>query len=179
LQFQIKGKDYFLAFVEDEKRWYVFSPTAQGINRIAVYIDAVKYEKPGLLEEGTRNFSSWHRAKGEAQMKRVNHPRATGGMALAQYGYKWARISAKLDVRRVAVQALTAMYGKDAARAAINEARRVSGKTRWSFQPFPLSRSKKSLARNLTNGNRNQKRLLRNPRGKKVRLGGWNPQGIS
>ena len=58
LQFQIKGKDYFLAFVEDEKRWYVFSPTAQGINRIAVYIDAVKYEKPGLLEEGTRNFSS-------------------------------------------------------------------------------------------------------------------------
>jgi hypothetical protein len=57
LQFQIKGKDYFLAFVEDEKRWYVFSPTAQGINRIAVYIDAVN-EKPGLLEEGTRNFSS-------------------------------------------------------------------------------------------------------------------------
>jgi hypothetical protein len=51
-------------------------------------------------------------------------------MALAQYGYKWARISAKLDVRRVAVQALTAMYGKEAARAAINEARRVSGKTR-------------------------------------------------
>ncbi|PYV82383.1 MAG: hypothetical protein DMG93_12090 [Acidobacteria bacterium] len=58
LQFQIKGKDYFLAFVEDEKRWYVFAPTAQGINRIAVYIDAVKYEKAGLLEEGTRNFSS-------------------------------------------------------------------------------------------------------------------------
>jgi hypothetical protein len=49
LQFQIKGKDYFLAFVEDEKRWYVFAPTAQGINRIAVYIDAVKYERAGIL----------------------------------------------------------------------------------------------------------------------------------
>ena len=63
-------------------------------------------------------------------MKRINHPKATGGKALAEYGYRWARISAQLDVRRVAVQALTAMYGKAAARAAINEARRVSGKDR-------------------------------------------------
>jgi hypothetical protein len=49
LQFQIKGQDYFLAFVEQEKRWYVFSPTAQGINRIPVYVDAEKYELPGIL----------------------------------------------------------------------------------------------------------------------------------
>ena len=60
-------------------------------------------------------------------MKRINH---AGGKALAEYGYRWARISARLDVRRVAIQALTAMYGKAAARAAINEARRVSGKDR-------------------------------------------------
>ena len=40
VQFQIKGQDYFLAFVEQERRWYVFSPTAQGINRIPVYVDA-------------------------------------------------------------------------------------------------------------------------------------------
>ncbi len=63
-------------------------------------------------------------------MKCINHPRATGGKALAECSYKWAWISAKLDVRRVAVQALTAMSGKEAARAAINEARRVSGRTR-------------------------------------------------
>jgi hypothetical protein len=56
LQFQIKGKEYFLAFVEDEKRWYVFAPTAQGINRIPVYVDAVKYEKPGIL--GTETILS-------------------------------------------------------------------------------------------------------------------------
>jgi hypothetical protein len=49
LQFQIKGQDYFLAFVEQEKRWYVFSPTPQGVHRIPVYVDAVKYEKPGIL----------------------------------------------------------------------------------------------------------------------------------
>ena len=49
MQFQIKGQDYFLAFVEEEKRWYVFSPTAQGVHRIPVYVDAVKYEKQGIL----------------------------------------------------------------------------------------------------------------------------------
>ncbi len=53
MQFQIKGKDFFLAFVEQEKRWYVFSPTAQGINRIPVYVDAVKYEQAGILDINT------------------------------------------------------------------------------------------------------------------------------
>jgi hypothetical protein len=53
LQFQIKGQDFFLAFVEQEKRWYVFSATAQGINRIPVYVDAVKYEREGILETET------------------------------------------------------------------------------------------------------------------------------
>jgi hypothetical protein len=49
LQFQIKGQDYFLAFVEQEKRWYLFSPTAEGINRIPVYVDAVKCENLGFM----------------------------------------------------------------------------------------------------------------------------------
>jgi hypothetical protein len=49
LQFKIKDQDYFLAFVEDERRWYVFAPTAHGVHRIPVYVDAAKYEKPGVL----------------------------------------------------------------------------------------------------------------------------------
>jgi hypothetical protein len=49
LQFRIKDQDYFLAFVEQEKRWYVFAPTAQGVHRIPVYVDAVNYEKSGML----------------------------------------------------------------------------------------------------------------------------------
>ena len=49
LQFKIKDQDYFLAFVEQEKRWFIFAPTAQGVHRIPVYVDAVKYEKPGTL----------------------------------------------------------------------------------------------------------------------------------
>ncbi len=54
LQFKIKDQDYFLAFVEQEKRWYVFAPTSEGVNRIPVYVDAVKYQKPGILETETR-----------------------------------------------------------------------------------------------------------------------------
>jgi hypothetical protein len=58
LNFQVKGKDYFLAFVEQEKRWYVFSPTATGLERIPVYVDAVKYERTGVLEDERRKFSN-------------------------------------------------------------------------------------------------------------------------
>jgi hypothetical protein len=50
LQFQIKGQEYFLAFVEQEKRWYVFAPTAQGVHRIPVYVEAVKWGAPTVLE---------------------------------------------------------------------------------------------------------------------------------
>src|SRR5437870_1424842 len=53
LQFQIKGQDYFLAFVEQERRWYVFAPTAQRVHRIPVYVDAVKYASPSILETET------------------------------------------------------------------------------------------------------------------------------
>jgi hypothetical protein len=56
LQFKIKEQDYFLAFVEQEKRWYVFAPTAQGVHRIPVYVDAAKYENPGML--GTQTLAS-------------------------------------------------------------------------------------------------------------------------
>ena len=53
MQFQVKGQDYFLAFVEQEKRWYVFAPTPQGVHRIPVYVDAAKYERAGILETET------------------------------------------------------------------------------------------------------------------------------
>ena len=49
MQFQIKGQDYFLAFVEQEKRWYVIAPKPEGVHRIPVYVDAEKYELPGIL----------------------------------------------------------------------------------------------------------------------------------
>jgi hypothetical protein len=53
LQFKVKGQDYFLAFVEQERRWYVFAPTAQGLHRIPVYVDAEKYGSLAVLESET------------------------------------------------------------------------------------------------------------------------------
>jgi hypothetical protein len=53
VQFQVKGQEYFLAFVEDERRWYLFSPTPQGMQRIPVYVDAVKWERMGSSEKVT------------------------------------------------------------------------------------------------------------------------------
>lgn len=50
LQFKIKDQDYFLAFVEQEKRWYVVVPTAEGVHRIPVYVDAVNWGMPAALE---------------------------------------------------------------------------------------------------------------------------------
>jgi len=53
LQFQIKDQEYFLAFVEQEKRWYVFAPTPQGVHRIPVYVDAVNWGAPAALATET------------------------------------------------------------------------------------------------------------------------------
>jgi hypothetical protein len=53
LQFRVKDQDFFLAFVEQVKRWYVFAPTAQGIHRIPVYVDAEKWGVPMVLEGET------------------------------------------------------------------------------------------------------------------------------
>lgn len=40
MNFQVKGQEYFLAFVEEERRWYIFAPTGQSVQRIPVYVDA-------------------------------------------------------------------------------------------------------------------------------------------
>jgi hypothetical protein len=53
LQFQVEGRQYFLAFVEQERRWYVFTPTASGVHRIPVYVDATSYDRAGILSNET------------------------------------------------------------------------------------------------------------------------------
>jgi len=44
LKFEVNGQQYFLAFVEQENKLYVFAPTPTGMNRIPVYVDAVKWK---------------------------------------------------------------------------------------------------------------------------------------
>ncbi len=53
MQFTVNGQDYFLTFVEDEKRWCVFVPSGQGMRRIPVYLDGAKYERIAALERNT------------------------------------------------------------------------------------------------------------------------------
>jgi len=57
MQFKVKDQDYFLAFVEQERRWYVFAPTARGVHRIPVYVDAEKYGTPEMLGSETTLWS--------------------------------------------------------------------------------------------------------------------------
>jgi hypothetical protein len=57
LQFEVNGKEYFLAFVEDERQWYVFSPTPNGMHRIPVYIDAPAAESKS---RGERIRETWN-----------------------------------------------------------------------------------------------------------------------
>ena len=45
MRFEVDGQEYFLAFVEEEKKYFVFAPTAEGLQRMPVYVDAVKYER--------------------------------------------------------------------------------------------------------------------------------------
>jgi hypothetical protein len=58
LQFQIKGQDYFLAFVEDERKWYLFSQTANEVQRILVYVDVAKWDRLPLADEKPQKLSS-------------------------------------------------------------------------------------------------------------------------
>jgi hypothetical protein len=53
LRFEVKGQEYFLAFVEQENRWYVFAPSPTGMQRMPVYVDAAKYERAPALRTDT------------------------------------------------------------------------------------------------------------------------------
>jgi hypothetical protein len=54
LQFEVNGPNYFLAFVEDERRW--FAPRAQGALRIPVYVDAPATGMLTSAEEGKHSI---------------------------------------------------------------------------------------------------------------------------
>jgi hypothetical protein len=55
LQFEVNGQDYFLNFIEDERRWFVLVPTPTGLQRIPVYVDGSNYERIGAAEKDRQN----------------------------------------------------------------------------------------------------------------------------
>ena len=42
MQFQVKGQDYFLEYIDEEHSWFVFTQTIDGLQRIPVYVDGKK-----------------------------------------------------------------------------------------------------------------------------------------
>ena len=58
LNFQVKGQEYFLGFVESEGRWYLFAPSEQGVDRFPVYVDAPKYDRFAIMKEISSKLSS-------------------------------------------------------------------------------------------------------------------------
>jgi len=56
LQFEVNGQKYFLAFIEEERRWYVFAPSPSGLNRIPVYVDASATGKVLLADESKQTI---------------------------------------------------------------------------------------------------------------------------
>jgi hypothetical protein len=51
LQFEVNDQMYFVNFVEDEGRWYVFSPTKEGMIKIPVAMDAAPFENFAIAPE--------------------------------------------------------------------------------------------------------------------------------
>jgi hypothetical protein len=52
LQFEIKGKQYFLGFVAQEGKWFVLTPTNKGVQRIPIVDDdAVPFVGGTVIDE--------------------------------------------------------------------------------------------------------------------------------
>ncbi|HXY15533.1 MAG TPA: hypothetical protein VEI26_13615 [Terriglobales bacterium] len=56
MKFEVNGQQYFLGFVEQEKRLYLFAPTPTGMNRIPVYVDGAQWKTENSAE--LRHLSS-------------------------------------------------------------------------------------------------------------------------
>ena len=44
LRFEVNGQMFFVNFIPEEGRWYCFAPTATGVQRIPVSMDASPFE---------------------------------------------------------------------------------------------------------------------------------------
>ena len=48
MQFEVNGKQYFLGFVTEEGRWFLFTPTPRGIRKMQVVDDSAPFMGPVL-----------------------------------------------------------------------------------------------------------------------------------
>ena len=53
MQFQVKGREYFLEYIDDEHSWVVFTQSTDGIQRLPVYVDGKKQDRAARKYKGT------------------------------------------------------------------------------------------------------------------------------
>ncbi len=56
MQFEVNDQMYFVNFVPDEGRWYLFSPTEGGIIKIPVAMDAAPFENYAFAPEKAKQI---------------------------------------------------------------------------------------------------------------------------
>jgi hypothetical protein len=57
MQFQVKGQDYFLEYIDEEHSWFVFTQAGDGLERIPVYVDGKKQDRAARKYKGTPKLS--------------------------------------------------------------------------------------------------------------------------
>jgi hypothetical protein len=61
VQFAVNGNEYFLSFVPEEGQWFVFTPTAEGLQRVpVVHDDELPIGNPVVVipeEEGRKTIN--------------------------------------------------------------------------------------------------------------------------
>jgi hypothetical protein len=57
MQFQVKGQEYFLEYIDEEHRWFVFTQSGDGLQRIPVYVDSKKQDRAARKYKGTPKLS--------------------------------------------------------------------------------------------------------------------------
>jgi hypothetical protein len=61
VQFAVNGNEYFLSFVPEEGGWFVFTPTAEGVQRVpVVHDDEVPIGSPVVIipeHEGSKTIN--------------------------------------------------------------------------------------------------------------------------
>jgi hypothetical protein len=54
MQFQVKGQDYFLEYIDEEHSWFVFTQSLDGLQRIPVYVDGKKVRGASTRKPSTK-----------------------------------------------------------------------------------------------------------------------------
>jgi hypothetical protein len=57
MQFQVKGQEYFLEFIDEERSWFVFTQIGEGLQRIPIYVDGKRVGRVARKFKGTPQLS--------------------------------------------------------------------------------------------------------------------------